>query len=114
MKSLENQIAVVAGASRGIGKSIALELAKQGAVLCLLGRDLSTLEEVAHAAEQSTRRVHCYCVDITIDQEIADFIGESRDEVRGILQRAGRQLRDLLSDLDSSTEGNSEWHPARK
>jgi NADP-dependent 3-hydroxy acid dehydrogenase YdfG len=69
MKSLKNQIAVITGASSGIGKSIALELAKQGVVLCLLGRDLNSLEEVAHIAEQSTRRVHCYSVDITIDQE---------------------------------------------
>lgn len=73
MESLKNQIAVVTGASSGIGKSIALELAKKGVGLCLLGRDLSSLEEVAHIAEQSTRRVHCYSVDITIDQEIADF-----------------------------------------
>ncbi len=73
MKSLKDHIAVITGASSGIGKSIALELAKQGVVLCLLGRDLSSLEEVAHIAEQSTRRVHCYNVDITIDHEIADF-----------------------------------------
>jgi len=72
MKSLKNQIAVVTGASSGIGKSIALELAKQGVVLCLLGRDLGSLEEVAHIAKQSTRRVHCYRVDLTVGQEIAD------------------------------------------
>jgi NADP-dependent 3-hydroxy acid dehydrogenase YdfG len=73
MNSIKDQIAVVAGASSGIGKSIALELAKQGVVLCLLGRDLSSLEKVAQIAKQSTRRVHCYGVDLTIDQEIADF-----------------------------------------
>jgi len=73
MESLKNQIAVVAGASSGIGKSIALELAKKGVALCLLGRNLSSLEEVAHIAKRSTRRVHCYRVDITVGQEIADF-----------------------------------------
>jgi NADP-dependent 3-hydroxy acid dehydrogenase YdfG len=73
MESLKNQIAVVTGASSGIGKSIALELAKHEVVLCLLGRDLSSLEEVAYIAKQSTRRVHCYNVDLTVDQEITDF-----------------------------------------
>lgn len=73
MESLKNQIAVITGASSGIGKSIALELAKEDVVLCLLGRNLSSLEEVAHIAEQSTRRVHCYKVDITNDHEIEDF-----------------------------------------
>jgi NADP-dependent 3-hydroxy acid dehydrogenase YdfG len=72
MKSLENQIAIVTGASSGIGKSIVLELAKQGVSLCLLGRDMSSLEEVAHNVKQS-RHVHCYQVDLTDDQEIADF-----------------------------------------
>ncbi len=72
MKSLKNQIVIVTGASSGIGKSITLELAKKEVVLCLLGRDLSSLEEVAHIAKQSTRRVHCYRVDLTADQEIAD------------------------------------------
>ena len=73
MESLKNHIAVITGASRGIGKSIALELAKQGVVLCLLGRNLNSLEEVANIAQQTTRRVHCYNVDITIKDEIEDF-----------------------------------------
>jgi NADP-dependent 3-hydroxy acid dehydrogenase YdfG len=73
MISLKKQVAVVTGASSGIGKSIALELAKQEVVLCLLGRDLSSLEKVARIAKQSTHHVHCYNVDITIDQEVADF-----------------------------------------
>ena len=34
---------------------------------------LSSLEAVAHIAKQSTRRVHCYRVDLTVGQEIADF-----------------------------------------
>jgi RNA polymerase sigma-70 factor (ECF subfamily) len=45
-------------------------------------------------------------------QEIADFIGISRDEVRGVLQRAGRQLRDFLAELDRSSEGESGWRNA--
>lgn len=45
--------------------------------------------------------------------EISDFTGESVDEVRGILYRAGRQLRDVLADLGEA-EGESTWHRARK
>lgn len=46
-------------------------------------------------------------------EEIGNFTGESRDEVRGILQRAGRQLRDVLTGLDD-VGGESSWHRARK
>lgn len=47
-------------------------------------------------------------------EEISAFTGESRDEIRGILQRAGRQLRDLLADLEVGEEGAEAWRPARK
>ena len=73
MNSLKDQVAVVTGASSGIGKSIALALAKQGAILCLLGRNLNSLNEVAHISKQSTDRVNCYKVDLSDDREIADF-----------------------------------------
>jgi RNA polymerase sigma-70 factor (ECF subfamily) len=46
-------------------------------------------------------------------EEIGNFTGESRDEIRGILQRAGRQLRESLTDLRGTGEGD-EWHRARE
>ncbi len=45
--------------------------------------------------------------------EIAEFTGDSVDEVRGILQRAGRQLRELLADLDEF-QGEVRWRHAPK
>jgi len=54
-----------------------------------------------------------YLQELSYD-EISAFTGESRDEIRGVLQRAGRQLRELLSDLDASKGEESAWHPARK
>lgn len=47
-------------------------------------------------------------------QEISDYTGGSKEEIRGILQRAGRQLRDLLGDLKSEGRGDQDWHRARK
>ena len=46
--------------------------------------------------------------------EIAEFTGESKGEIRGVLQKAGRKLRDLLSEWDSSSEGEGRWRPVRK
>lgn len=46
-------------------------------------------------------------------EEISDYLGEPPDRVRGILQRAGRQLRDVLADLVTA-EGDEAWHRARK
>ena len=54
---LKGKVALVTGASGGIGTAIATELAREGVDLCLTARDRGKLEEVAGAiAEVSGRR----------------------------------------------------------
>lgn len=45
-RRLENQVAIVTGSSRGIGKAIALGYAREGARVVLVGRDMDTLAPV--------------------------------------------------------------------
>ena len=45
--------------------------------------------------------------------EISQFTGESREEIRGVLHRAGKQLRELLTDVNT-TEDGAQWHRADK
>lgn len=47
-------------------------------------------------------------------EEISAFTGDPVDEVRGLLQRAGRQLRELLADMNGESEGETTWHRVRK
>lgn len=84
MKSLKNQVAVITGASSGIGKSIALELAEQEVILCLLGRDLKSLQAVAEIAKQTTKHVHCFKVDLTTDQDIINFSKSIAELFKGV------------------------------
>ena len=44
MGSLENKSAVVTGASRGIGKQVALTMAEEGANVAMFARDQETLD----------------------------------------------------------------------
>jgi 3-oxoacyl-[acyl-carrier protein] reductase len=53
---LSNQVAFIAGSSRGIGKAIAATLLAEGASIVLTGRDESSLK--AAAAELSTPETH--------------------------------------------------------
>jgi NADP-dependent 3-hydroxy acid dehydrogenase YdfG len=68
--AFDGKVAVVTGASRGIGKAIALGLANQRATLCLVGRSERTLEEVARAASLVPTPAHVFKADLTDDEHV--------------------------------------------
>src|SRR6267143_4007831 len=70
MGNLKDQIAVVTGATSGIGKAIALALAAQGAELCLVARRQEVLEDVARQVHARGSRGHACPADLTSDDEI--------------------------------------------
>jgi short-subunit dehydrogenase len=89
---LKNQVAVITGASSGIGKAIALELANQSVKLCLIGRHLDKLEEVASVARSSAPQVQTYQLDITQDEDIINlktYIEKDFGEVDILVHSAG-------------------------
>lgn len=71
MPTLDNQIALVTGASGGIGGAIAAELAGQGATVCLAGRSKEKLE--ALAAKLGSKAIPCP-TDLTSDTDIDQLI----------------------------------------
>lgn len=82
MESLKKHVAVVTGASSGIGKAIALSLAAQGAELYLAARRTELLDKVAKEAQALGAQAHVSPVDLTKDEDIRG-LGER-------LQQAGR------------------------
>src|SRR2546426_5063218 len=69
MFSLSGKACVVTGASRGIGRAIALAFADQGADLVLAARSRNDLEEVRHLIEARGRRAVSQVTDVTnLDQ----------------------------------------------
>ena len=80
MIPFKGQVAVVTGASSGIGKAIAIGLGSQGATLCLVGRKLETLEAVTANAETSVSQVLCYQADLALDEEIQKLTAYLRSD----------------------------------
>jgi NADP-dependent 3-hydroxy acid dehydrogenase YdfG len=66
----KDHVAVITGAGSGVGRAIALELAAQGATLCLLGRRRDALRALAQEAGPVAKRILSFQVDIARDGDI--------------------------------------------
>lgn len=76
MKPLENQVAIVTGAGRGIGEAIAHELALQGAKIAVVSRSEANSSKVADALNQKiSGSAKAYAVDVA-DFEAVQKVGE--------------------------------------
>ncbi len=97
---LAGKVAVVTGASQGIGKAIALELAGAQTSLCLVARRVKALEEVAQAAMRvSATPVHIRALDLTEDDHVrrfAAFVGSELGRCDVLVLCAGAFGRGLV------------------
>jgi NAD(P)-dependent dehydrogenase (short-subunit alcohol dehydrogenase family) len=81
---LDGRVAVVTGASRGIGRSIALALAGAGADVALAGRDVARLDEVAAQIRAAGRRALTAPTDVTDRGQVDTLIARTVDELGGL------------------------------
>jgi NAD(P)-dependent dehydrogenase (short-subunit alcohol dehydrogenase family) len=65
MTRFTNQVAIVTGASSGIGRATALALANEGAALTIVGRDAAALENVAADCTTAGAQVLSVAADLT-------------------------------------------------
>jgi len=84
MAAFTGQVAVVTGASSGIGKAIALNLAMEGAIVCLIGRSLPPLENVKKEVESVSERLIPCKADLEKDQDIRNLVTYLNQSFEGI------------------------------
>jgi NAD(P)-dependent dehydrogenase (short-subunit alcohol dehydrogenase family) len=92
--ALNGRTALVTGASRGLGRSIALGLAAAGADLIVVARDQAKLDEVAGEIRALGRNAE------TLALELGDLPG---------VERAARDLRDRPVDILVNNAGIADW-----
>ncbi len=83
MFSLTGRVALVTGASRGLGRDMAIALAEAGATVALGGRDLPMLEETRAAIEKAGGKAEI--VAFALEDEAACV-----DAIQGLATRHGR------------------------
>src|SRR5204863_8363218 len=71
---IKNRLALVTGASKGIGKGIARALAHEGARLLLVARSQDKLEEVRKEIATVDASHHCYAIDLMAPGGVAQLI----------------------------------------
>jgi len=70
MSSLSGKIALVTGASQGIGRACALQLAADGATVALAARNTEKLEAVANEIIASGGTAKAYALDVASEESI--------------------------------------------
>ncbi len=109
MSQLANQIAVVTGAGRGIGRAIALKFAAEGADVVCISRTAENSEKVAAEIRALGRKAWAYAVDVadtTAVEAAAEKILAECGRVDILVNNAGVTRDGLLmrmSDADWDT-----------
>jgi 3-oxoacyl-[acyl-carrier protein] reductase len=80
MAELSGKVALITGASRGIGRGIALELAAAGCDVMLTARDAEALSRVANEIRAFGRRAAIYTADLTESAEPANLVQATTSE----------------------------------
>lgn len=92
MSSIENKTAVVTGATSGIGKSIAIALAKLKVNLCLIGHDKEKLSNIVSELKQHQVNVQTFSCDLGSVNEIdrlANEISNKNEKIDILIHSAG-------------------------
>jgi 3-oxoacyl-[acyl-carrier protein] reductase len=76
----KGQVAIVTGGTRGIGKAIAVRLAKSGVDLVVAGRNLDTANESASALREFGVRAFGVKLDVSNSEEVEKVFEEIRGE----------------------------------
>jgi NAD(P)-dependent dehydrogenase (short-subunit alcohol dehydrogenase family) len=102
-KFLAGRVAVITGASRGIGREIALALGGAGAKLALVGRAQEKLDETLQLARERSAEAQTFRCDVRDEaqvKQLADNVVERFGATHILVNNAGTAIRKKIHEFN--------------
>jgi NAD(P)-dependent dehydrogenase (short-subunit alcohol dehydrogenase family) len=100
--NLSGRTAVITGASRGLGKAMAMALSAAGAQIALVARDVERLQGVRDAITEQGGRAAFFAGDVTSEKDVAAVargVSEHFGHAQILINNAGTNLRKPVVDF---------------
>jgi NAD(P)-dependent dehydrogenase (short-subunit alcohol dehydrogenase family) len=116
MKPLLGKVALVTGASRGIGKGIALSLGEAGAKVYITGRTVeegksaSCLSGTIHQTVEEVIKLGGECVAIQCDHSIDSEVEAAFNRINAENKRLNILVNNVWGGYEHYTDGTEFWH----
>jgi len=98
-RKLEGRVALITGASKGLGKAMALALGSAGARIALVSRNLEQLNDVGRAVRQAGGDARVFAADVSDESQVeklAREVAAAFGRIQILINNAGINLRKPL------------------
>jgi NAD(P)-dependent dehydrogenase (short-subunit alcohol dehydrogenase family) len=107
---LKDKVAIVTGGGTGIGKAISLALANEGAIVVLVARNLSRLEEAAKDIKSRGGKAKAIQADISDHEQVKRMIAQTIKDFGQIDILVNNAARGTFNNADVVDMDPKEWH----
>jgi NAD(P)-dependent dehydrogenase (short-subunit alcohol dehydrogenase family) len=100
--NLSDKIALISGASKGLGRAMALDLSEAGATIALVSRNAEKLQNVREEIQSSGGNAKVFVSDVAKEEDVQGLesaVSDQLGKVQILINNAGMNIRKNLVDF---------------